>query len=316
MAIRERRQILRSLYVPGSRKFWSLKHEASRVLFCALVASADDEGRLEGEVEDVKSIVPRAKWSDEVLRNCLSDLARAKLIARYKVDGQQYIQVVEFQESQSWHAVNKDSSRWPAPQSEHQNGGRTSPEPKIEAPLGKVRDVSIHTNQQPYRQTLQTSERESEGKPISADESFRKANRIYRRAVGKGLGSLKPREAKWNEFVKQYGAETVVRAIQIWSREGGKGLRDLRYPLAVFASQGQEWIEAAQDAIEDEKKESAENPAIPSGPMVEHEGKMIPVWLRDEKLKDVVDREAKKQQREQKEKENARLAELAEATPL
>ena len=76
-----------------------------------------------------------------------------------------------------------------------------------------------------------------------ADSLFKQAKRVYRRFVGKSLGSLGPRAGEWNSLVKVHG-ETVLSALEMWAQEGGKGLRGVNWPLAVFLKNADEFLEA------------------------------------------------------------------------
>ena len=78
-----------------------------------------------------------------------------------------------------------------------------------------------------------------------ADSLFQQAKRVYRRFVGKSLGSLGPRAGEWKSLVDAHG-ESVLTALEIWAQEGGKGLRNVNWPMAVFLKNAEEFIEAAK----------------------------------------------------------------------
>jgi len=306
MAVRERRQILRSLFVPGSKKFWSLKKDMSRVLFLALIASADDEGRLDGDEESVKSIVPRAKWSSAAVRSSIEELKSSGLIDVYSVGSNVVVEIANFQESQSWHGVTRDRSKFPAsPEAKNgdaattNTGGRTailstmigdrrSPGPSATATVCKYVGSmysDLHTSLPTSSSSIATSsqlEGGSGGKPNSSEEAYETARREFRRRVGKSLGPLPPRRMQWDALVQKYGAEPVVEAIRIWASEsGGKFLRTVGYPLAMFVKSSEVWLNAAVASLEEKREESATES---EAKMVEFEGRQVPWYIRDEIL--------------------------------
>src|ERR1700722_11934766 len=59
MPARERRYILRSLFSPGSAKFWKLKTNEARLIFIAMIVNADDEGIIECDHHSIKALMPR-----------------------------------------------------------------------------------------------------------------------------------------------------------------------------------------------------------------------------------------------------------------
>jgi len=305
MAIRERRQVLRSLFVPGSRKFWSLRNEISRTLFLALVAGADDEGRLEGEPEDVKSIVPRSKWTVAEIKKCLKELEKSTLIEWYQVGENRYIQLKDFAESQSWHGVMKDASKFPAPPSVKtatiNDGGRSDGRSSPTATLSRVGFIQDKDNTPTeQKQTPTTQPRSKAQGGLDAGETFKLANRQFRRKVGKSIGSLKPRFGQWNSLVEKHGSAVVIEAVKIWATEKGKFLRTLGYPLAFFVKEPTEWIEAAQDSRDDAEDET---PSAIECATVEFEGRQVPEFVRDQILAERAN--GKKRIEEKEREENA-----------
>lgn len=133
MAVREKRSISRSLFVPGSRKFWGLKTDQARLLYLAMLLSADDEGRLEGSVSDLLAIMPRCvlpddepiestasgldsnrvRWTSSQMVKYRENLKSSGLVSRYKVGEHQYVQITDFDEHQSWHGLSRDPSQIP-----------------------------------------------------------------------------------------------------------------------------------------------------------------------------------------------------------
>lgn len=90
-----------------SPEFWtdekigSLNVEA-RLLFMGLISNADDEGRLPGNTMLIKSMIfPYDNYTVTKVEDWLLSLCRLNIIKRYKVDGQTYIQIVNFSKHQT-----------------------------------------------------------------------------------------------------------------------------------------------------------------------------------------------------------------------
>jgi hypothetical protein len=92
-------------------------------------------------------------------------------------------------------------------------------------------------------------------------ELYGQCKRIYRRYVGKSLGSLGPRASQWQELVNQHG-ELILSAMDIWAQEGGKGFRNLRWPLAVFMKNADEFIDAAKQVTVEQQQESKQEDVL------------------------------------------------------
>jgi hypothetical protein len=95
----------------------------------------------------------------------------------------------------------------------------------------------------------------------NATELFGQAKRVYRRYVGKSMGSLGPRESQWRDLVTQHG-ELVLSAVEIWAQEGGKGLRNVNWPLAMFLKNADEFIEAAKQVTEVQQAETKQEDVV------------------------------------------------------
>lgn len=117
-------------------EFWTDEKVCSlarpvRLTFLGIIsAMADDEGRLKGDPRLVKAAV--YPLDDDVdaatVRSHLEDLASARLIQRYRVNGEDYIQVVNWKKHQR---IDKPTaSRLPAPPPD---AGPTPPRPFVEA---------------------------------------------------------------------------------------------------------------------------------------------------------------------------------------
>jgi hypothetical protein len=91
----------------------------------------------------------------------------------------------------------------------------------------------------------------SAGAADAAELAYQKAKRAYRRIVGKTMGGLGPKKGEFLRLVEEHGEELVVRAVQVWAEElGPDRCRMLRWPLALFLTQADEFVEAARGSDE------------------------------------------------------------------
>ena len=262
MAIREKRSVARSLFSPGSRKFWKGICDQSRLLFIALIVNSDDEGRLEGEPDDIIATVPKMSLDEKAATKLLKELAKSELISWYDVDGLKYIQINKFDEFQSWNGIMRDPSKYPAdpnsPKTVAQNGRSQSvamvaEKPEKSATTAEVRDFNLKEYTSPNLSSSVSGQ--SEG--LDSRSAFSDAKKIFRRYVGTSFGSLGNRAYQWDGLIKKHGSDLVLAAMEIYARELGKGGRNLGYPLAHFLKNVSEFIEAAQVKTEEIKVETA-----------------------------------------------------------
>ena len=120
----------------SSRKFEALGRvpkvgEFSQTLYVLLVANSDDFGRLPGDAFTAKfRIFPTSKRSTEDFDKAMNAMKQVGLIERYSVKGQEYAQVVYFEEHQvglhkrtksyfpEFPGISKQSQELPAQQEE------------------------------------------------------------------------------------------------------------------------------------------------------------------------------------------------------
>jgi hypothetical protein len=119
------------------------------------------------------------------------------------------------------------------------------------------------TNQTPIGGLVQSVCDSQTVTPESKD-GFRKAQKVFRQIVGKGLGSLSSRGEEWSGLVKTAGIDLVLAAIAIWSRENQEFLGTAGCPLGHFLKNSNEYIEAAKmaGASEVERDETANMPTV------------------------------------------------------
>lgn len=88
----------------------------ANAIFPRLIAQADDQGRLHGDAIDMAAVCfPKMPRVHKDVPKALDELAAVKAIARYEVDGEPYIQIVEWWQYQG-HQRRAYPSRYPAPE--------------------------------------------------------------------------------------------------------------------------------------------------------------------------------------------------------
>jgi hypothetical protein len=249
MAVRNSRSLEKSLFSPGSRKFFRLKSDQVRLLFIGLVLNADDFGRLEGDVDDLVAMFPRMGITAVSMSEHIKDMTQNDLITQYKVNGDKYIEINNFVEHQEWHGISDRRSKIPpnpASVLTTANGGRRTPV----ATVAEFYEKSAAT---PKEDSLPTYTNTKEAKVViatNADDAYRQAKRIFRAKVGKSIGSLSNRASQWEALVNTYSPTVVIAAVEIWATELGKGGRNLGWPLTHFLKNSQEFIEVVNSQNE------------------------------------------------------------------
>lgn len=101
--------------ISNSRKVNSVCDQAA-LLFSWIQAHTDDYGRVEGGADDVLfSIVPRRGWNEEQVDVYLKELWEAKLLKSYHVDEKRYLEVVDFDEHQTFRSDRSRKAECPEP---------------------------------------------------------------------------------------------------------------------------------------------------------------------------------------------------------
>lgn len=87
----------------------------AKLLFTWMIPHADDFGRLSGEPEVVKAlVVPMMKQTSKDVAKALQEMVDVGLIYWYKVDNEQVVQLIKFEEHQT--GLNKRTrSKFPGP---------------------------------------------------------------------------------------------------------------------------------------------------------------------------------------------------------
>ena len=161
MPARERRYILRSLFSPGSAKFWKLRSQDARLIFIAMLLNADDDGRIECDFASIKSLMPRwelainyqsttnqlpnnsagtgNQLTRKVVSSAVQGLIKVGLIRTFEEDGKRLAEVLGFRESQKDKGFTFDSPQIPGPSVSF----HTAPaSPLLSTLVSKVKEVS------------------------------------------------------------------------------------------------------------------------------------------------------------------------------
>src|SRR3990167_7472442 len=88
---------------------------AANALWPRLIAQADDQGRLHGDARDLAGVCfPKMPKAHRHVESALTELAEHACILRYEIDGEPYIQLLEWWQYQG-HQRRAYPSRHPAP---------------------------------------------------------------------------------------------------------------------------------------------------------------------------------------------------------
>ena len=93
-----------------SKKFASVESERHRLMYCLLLPWVDSEGRLYADpLELGADAFTRMGWSEEEIQAGLDALSHAGLIRCYEVEGEHYLEVVDFLKHNTPHHREGDS---------------------------------------------------------------------------------------------------------------------------------------------------------------------------------------------------------------
>ncbi len=103
--------------ISTSRKLAALQTDSARLLWTWILPHADITGRFSAEPDVIKGyIVPRLKkMTPAKITNYLLDMAECELILLYKVNSDNYLEIVKFHKFQSLRADREASSEIPPP---------------------------------------------------------------------------------------------------------------------------------------------------------------------------------------------------------
>ena len=176
------------------------------------------------------------------------------------------------------------------------------------------------TDQQPIASSIYLSsnreekkEEQNERKNESSDglkgkglpETILEVSRLFKMRWHRKIRMFPRDEHNLATKLREWDSEVVLKAYREYLRESGEFLLKNRHPFGVFIKQFELYV------VDEPQQEQR-----PEEPMVEHEGKMIPTWLRDAKVKEAADDVEKEKLRKKKEQEDAALLQIQESTEL
>jgi hypothetical protein len=241
--IREQRSVRKSLFLPGSKKYWNLKTEHARVLFIVLLTNADDFGRLEGSPEDVKTLIPRAPWPVEDIATYIQDLKRVELISHYRVGKQWYIEVQNFWQHQDKHGISQGPSEYPKPTNQvfakHQSGVQEVDSGVSQTPQ-KRNNACMHDGR------MDASLR----KEGSGEETGKWSNFAQKwRSLGGGTAQATNMNKKlYTDVCEKYGEERVLTFLERWVEDQDDGFMRKKIAAWKFLSEGVHDVAEASEA--------------------------------------------------------------------
>lgn len=128
--------------IAKSKKIAALKTDSARFLYLAIYPHVDIEGRIEADIEIIRGdCIPRLRWTNKKIDNCLEDLDRIGLIVLYEIEGHKYLEITRFSDFQTLRKDREAESEIPPPPAELQrNSSGTPPEVKLsKVKLSKVK---------------------------------------------------------------------------------------------------------------------------------------------------------------------------------
>lgn len=101
--------------ISTSEKLHKINWKA-RLLFTWMILHCDDEGRTEGSRQTIKArVLPMADCTEKEVEEWLGEMKKVGLIEWYKIDGKKYIQIIRWHDFQTFHGIQVNQSRFPAP---------------------------------------------------------------------------------------------------------------------------------------------------------------------------------------------------------
>jgi hypothetical protein len=84
------------------------------LLYLLIIPHCDDDGRMQGKPKTVKNKTsPGREWNPAKIEAMLHRLNDVGLIEYYTVDEKRYIQVTQWEEHQTFHAITREKSKYP-----------------------------------------------------------------------------------------------------------------------------------------------------------------------------------------------------------
>jgi hypothetical protein len=115
----------------------------SRLLYTWMILHCDDEGRMQGSPATVKAMVmPMADFTIEKIGKMLKELQKARLIIWYKIKEKRYIQIIKWDDHQTFHGIHQVPSKIPISPSLVSSNTQV-PAKLSKVKLSKVKEVKL-----------------------------------------------------------------------------------------------------------------------------------------------------------------------------
>jgi len=150
----------------------------ARLLFTWMIAHADDEGRLKGDVEAVKAlVVPMVRWSFKTLQSYLEAMKREGLIYRWQENNEWFIEFVKWTDHQYIQKDRFKASTLPRYSKESvdsldteriQTGNTSSPQAKV----NEVKEREIKISEENTSENKLPTTEPNKGKEMTNPKTF------------------------------------------------------------------------------------------------------------------------------------------------
>lgn len=131
---------------------------------------------------------------------------------------------------------------YPSPESGH----KPAVEPSVE-PSSNPGEKGVDSTPPPKSTPREETPPEEEDAEEDADpqESYKTAQKVYRRNAKGKLGSLGESQMEtWAALISNYGEKAVLGALGLWAHELGSFSKKLDYPIGVFLKKAKDHLEA------------------------------------------------------------------------
>lgn len=224
-------------------KIGALSHMA-RLLFLSMLVHCDDSGvgRAATRILRADAFPYDENTTSGQVEAAFKETVDVGITESFESGGEKYYKICNFNKHQT---INRPSAfRFVDGDEQSENvsdGSRNSHEDSLTKVKEKVKEKE-KVNSEPGS--------------VSPEKVFEQVRRIYRKVIGKSIGSLSGREREWAGLVARAGEGAVYDAVRLWVRENKDFLKTSSYPLAHFLKNNAEWIEATE--IEKERQADPE----------------------------------------------------------
>lgn len=214
---------------------------ASALLFTWMIPHADDFGRMHGGARRIKALVVpmRDDFTAAITEECLREIASKKLIQRYEINGEFYIQFPSWESHQSG-LHKRTKSKIPEyiedmPREIPGNSGKFLPEEK-----GTEQEIELEQEQEkPHTPTTVPNSKQERFEPTPAA-------RVCRELRNLGFGETNPAHPLLLELL---AAGATVDEFVFAGKESKKKGKDFKYLLGIVRGQRAEALAASKQIL-------------------------------------------------------------------